>query len=216
MINLINTERFVMGKKLGKSDKPEKEDRKARLVQSAIKCFAKKGVAQTTMREIAQKAKVDQPLMHYYFKTTDELYVDVIRVVLEGIKSASVQNQERTQDPLKRLREYIAGTFKWARENPEHFSIWMYFYYLSVFKPEFTKLNREIRLTGRDRIALMIHQGLEQAKFLIPPGQSVQDLALNIQGFITGNCIMVASEDGDWAHAEQMTVEGCFNWLSVK
>lgn len=199
-----------MGRKL------EKTDRKARLVQSAIDCFIKNGVAQTTLREIAQRAKVDQPLLHYYFKTTDELYVEVIRVVLEALKAASVQPSEAALDPVEMMREYIAGTFEWARNKPGHFSIWMYFYYLSSFKPEFLKLNQEIRLGGRDRIALMIHRGVELGRFQMPAGRSVQDLALSIQGFMTGNCIMVASESGDWSRFSQLTIDGCLSWLGVQ
>ena len=193
--------------------KPVKTDRKALLVQSAIECFIKKGVAQATMREIADKAGVDQPLLHYYFKSTDELYVEVVRKVLESLRQTSVPASVESPDAATVLREYISGTFAWARDNPGLFSIWMYFYYLSSFKPEFLKLNQEIRHVGRSRIAMMIHQGIEQGKFNIPKGKSVQDLALMIQGYLTGACILVASEKGDWAHAMRVTIEGSLAWL---
>ena len=66
--------------------KPKKPGRKAKIVAAAIDCFSKAGVAQTKMSDVAEKAGVDQPLIHYYFPSLESLYIDVVNEVLEHLK----------------------------------------------------------------------------------------------------------------------------------
>jgi AcrR family transcriptional regulator len=201
---------------MARAKKQDSVDRRERIVQAAVKCFVRNGVAQTTLREIACEAKVDQPLVHYYFKSTEDLYSAVVEVVLASLREATTTTAQTQHDAVRTLTRYIEGTFEWAKENPGYFSIWMYFYYLSTFTPGFARLNRSIRDAGRDRIALMIHRGVEQGAFAVTEGQSVQALAGNIQGLMTGNCIVVASEErGEWARYMRMTVQGCLGWLGA-
>lgn len=180
---------------LKKPPASKKEDRKARIVQAAIDCFVASGVAETTMSQVAQRAKVDQPLIHYYFPSREALYQEVFRVVLESLKAASLEPFGKTaNDPVKALVAYVRAPFEWALKEPGLFSIWMYFYYLASFQPLFARLNAEIRQTGRERIAVLIYDAMERGKLRPPPGQTVRDAALVVQGLITGNVTLFSTE----------------------
>lgn len=177
-----------------------KIDRKARIVQAAMKLFIEQGVAQTKMAEIADKAGVDQPLIRYYFPTLDSLYAEVVAVALEDLKQASLQAVAQAgSDPGQLLVNYVRAPFEWGSRNPGPGSLWLYFYYLASFNPQFSLLNRTIRETGRDRITVMLYTGIEKGAFRLPPGLSVPELALALQGLITGNTIMAFTEGhNDW------------------
>ncbi len=52
-------------------------DLRARILDAAIDCFARRGIAATTVRAIATAADVTPALLHYYFETKQKL-VDVV------------------------------------------------------------------------------------------------------------------------------------------
>jgi AcrR family transcriptional regulator len=169
--------------------------RKDLIVEAAIVCFYKNGVGQTRFNEIAATAKIDQPLIHYYYPTFDDLFIEVVNKVLESLKVTTFHwISKNPNDIEKTLFNYSLAPFYWIKENPALFSLWLHFYHLASFNPRFSKLNAIIRETGRDRISLMLFDGLEKGVFSKDKTLSVKERASIIQGLITGNSIMAATE----------------------
>src|SRR5262245_59847542 len=146
--------------------KKGQRSRKEAIVKAAIECFAKNGVAQTTMSQIAEKAKVDQPLIYYHFPTSQALHVEVFQFALESLKEESLKALESKKQmfSLEALLRYARAPFVWAKKEPELTSIWMYFYYLASFDPTFRDMNQKIRQMGRERILVILYQGLEKGE----------------------------------------------------
>ena len=61
-----------------------KSNVRARLLQAAVRLFSEQGVAGTTVAEIAQRAGVTSAMVHYYFKTKDQLLDAVVAEKLIG------------------------------------------------------------------------------------------------------------------------------------
>ena len=61
-----------------------KSEVRARLLQAAVLLFPEQGVAGTTVAEIAQRAGVTSAMVHYYFKTKDQLLDAVVAEKLIG------------------------------------------------------------------------------------------------------------------------------------
>ena len=57
---------------------------RAKLLQAAVDLFAEQGVAGTTVAEIARRAGVTSAMVHYYFKTKDQLLDAVVAEKLIG------------------------------------------------------------------------------------------------------------------------------------
>jgi AcrR family transcriptional regulator len=194
--------------------KSSKSDRKAAIVQASIELFIKYGVTETKMKQVAALAKVDQPLIHYYFPKADLLYLEVIEWVSNHAIEASAEVAKVETDPVKELTAYLVGTLDWARENPGLFSIWLYFYYLAAFNPTFSALNLKYNDVARQRIGLYIYKGLEKGIYRLPEGASVAEIALSIHGIILGNTIISATEGtvrAELFRAE--TLRSCFHLL---
>jgi TetR/AcrR family transcriptional regulator len=49
------------------------DDLRARLLDTALDCFAAEGIAATTLRRVAVRAQVTPALLHYYFGNKDQL-----------------------------------------------------------------------------------------------------------------------------------------------
>ena len=62
-------------------DRPRARDSKTRdtLIDATIQIMVEEGYAAATSRRVATKAGVKPALVHYYFPTMDELYLDVFR-----------------------------------------------------------------------------------------------------------------------------------------
>jgi len=55
------------------------DDPKQRILDAAFKEFAANGKAGARMQSIAERAQVNQAMLNYYFKSKDELYLEVVR-----------------------------------------------------------------------------------------------------------------------------------------
>jgi AcrR family transcriptional regulator len=55
------------------------DDTKQRILDAAFKEFAANGKAGARMQSIAERAQVNQAMLNYYFKSKDDLYVEVVR-----------------------------------------------------------------------------------------------------------------------------------------
>ncbi|NVB37443.1 helix-turn-helix transcriptional regulator [Pseudenhygromyxa sp. WMMC2535] len=63
------------------------------ILRAAISCFAESGLQATSMREIARRARVTQPLIHHYFGSKNGL----IEAVLEASLEASLEDYKEVQ-----------------------------------------------------------------------------------------------------------------------
>jgi AcrR family transcriptional regulator len=84
-------------------------DVRARLLDAAVRLFAEQGVAGTTVAEIAARAGVTSAMVHYYFKTKDQLLDAVVAEKLVGEFIASVAGAlDRGEfDPLALVEQLV-------------------------------------------------------------------------------------------------------------
>ncbi|MGE3975493.1 MAG: TetR/AcrR family transcriptional regulator [Bdellovibrionales bacterium] len=170
---------------------------KNKIIDAAFFCFAESGVGTTKLTQIAAKAGVEAPHMHYYFPTFEALFTEVVNIALEDLRAYSVRNIEKGRgDPRKALDLYVKAPFEWAKERPTYLPVWMYFYHLAACDKKFGRLNRNIREIGRDRISLLIYKGIETGQFKKNSEFEVPELATLIQGLMTGHGVLAASEEG--------------------
>ncbi len=90
--------------------KPGKDgpDVRAKLLDAAVRLFAEQGVAGTTVAEIARRAGVTSAMVHYYFKTKDQLLDAVAAEKLVGEFIAFVAGElDRGQPEPLALVEHL-------------------------------------------------------------------------------------------------------------
>ena len=83
-------------------------DVRAKLLDAAVRLFAEQGVAGTTVAEIARRAGVTSAMVHYYFKTKDQLLDAVVAEKLVGEFIAFVAGElDRGQPEPLALVEHL-------------------------------------------------------------------------------------------------------------
>lgn len=192
-------------------------NRREKIVSAALSAFIESGIAPTTMRDIAKRARVDPPLIHYYFKDLESLHLAVISLVLEDLKTYSLREASRWPNhPEKWIAAYMKAPLIWIRERPELIFLWVYFYALACRPGPFRDLNQEIRKTGRDRITLKVFEGIEKGVFELEPGLSAAEAGLEIQSWMTGSAILFATEkEVDYVTSVKALQRRIFSFLGV-
>lgn len=61
------------------TDEPEGQTVKQRLLQAALDFFTEKGYAASSVREIVEAAGVTKPVLYYYFKNKEGIYLELFR-----------------------------------------------------------------------------------------------------------------------------------------
>lgn len=102
---------------------------RARLLKGASSLFSKKGYTATTVREIVAAAGVTKPVLYYYFKNKEGLYLTLMKEAFSKL-DALIQSvgdfEGSTEEKLRRLCEQ---TFTLIQENVEIVRVMYSFYY---------------------------------------------------------------------------------------
>ena len=80
---------------------------KAKLVDVARQLFAKKGVEDTTMNDIAVASRKGRRTLYTYFKSKEQIYMAVVESELEMLSDRLTEAAERAVSPDKKILELI-------------------------------------------------------------------------------------------------------------
>jgi TetR/AcrR family transcriptional regulator, transcriptional repressor for nem operon len=84
-------------------------DKRARLVQAAVKLAHERGFATTTLADIAKEAKVPLGDLYYYFKTKDQIAEAIVAKRLSGFRTFQ-ESLPQSQSPKERLLAFVEAT----------------------------------------------------------------------------------------------------------
>lgn len=88
-----------------------------RILDAAQEVFATYGYQGATIDEVATRAGISKPNLHYYFKRKRDLYLAVLRRTLE-IWLVPLRELDRTGDPAVEIGNYIAQKVQLSRQFP--------------------------------------------------------------------------------------------------
>ncbi len=93
----------------------EKQQRINSILDAALRVFAEKGFYSARMEDIAEKAEFGKGTLYYYFKTKEELYLELLKREeekltreLEDLSYEKDTPEELTQKLIKFFTEYFA------------------------------------------------------------------------------------------------------------
>ncbi len=94
------------------------EDKRAAILRAALGLFSRFGLHGTSVDQVAARAAVSKSNLLYYFANKEELYVSVLRdlldVWLEPLRTFSVE-----QDPRQAIGDYIRRKLVISRDRPD-------------------------------------------------------------------------------------------------
>ncbi|MCS0504846.1 HTH-type transcriptional regulator RutR [Ancylobacter sp. GSK1Z-4-2] len=94
------------------------EAKRSAILDAALGLFSRNGLHGTTVEQIAEQAAVSKTNLFYYFASKEEVYVDVLRRLLDQWL-APLRALERDSDPVKGIADYIRRKVEFSRSHPE-------------------------------------------------------------------------------------------------
>lgn len=103
----------------------EKRARQQAILKAAQSVFFEKGLEQTTVDDIAEKAELSKGTLYLYFQSKEELYISVFLKGLDILTDQFTQLQERINGsrPDALIREMAEIYYNFFMEYPEYFYI---------------------------------------------------------------------------------------------
>jgi TetR/AcrR family transcriptional regulator len=89
----------------------------AKILGAAEAVFAEHGFSGAAMSEIARRAGIPKPNLHYYCKTKEELYRRVLQRILQ-LWLGTADEIRPDADPAEALAHYVAAKIELARARP--------------------------------------------------------------------------------------------------
>ncbi len=92
---------------------PQAGDVKARerLLRAAVKLFARKGYAATSVNEIVAAAGVTKPILYYYFDNKEGIYIEILNDAYGSLDRILDQALEWEGTAIQKLRRLAAESF---------------------------------------------------------------------------------------------------------
>lgn len=95
----------------------EKLARRAEILAAARKIFAEKGLHETTLDEIAEKAELAKGTLYGYFENKDDLFFSVLGEAVHNVEDAINQAANSKQPPAEKITGMIKTMLTLFEEN---------------------------------------------------------------------------------------------------
>ena len=102
------------------SNQQIREERTAQIVEVAAKVFARRGLAETKITDIAAAGEMSQGLVYRYFASKEEIFATVVERAMNGAVRLAQQAREQPGTPWEKLSWIIAQTLPDLRERPAY------------------------------------------------------------------------------------------------
>ncbi len=89
------------------------------ILNTARKHFVQKGFAAARMQEIADEAQINKAMLHYYFRSKDKLYQEVVRRTLGQIFPKLATAMTSDGNVLERTKHIVETYIDTILEHPE-------------------------------------------------------------------------------------------------
>lgn len=159
---------------------PPVEDVRDRIVTSALRYFAEKGYAGTSLREIAEAARTTKPMIYYYFKSKEGLYISTLGDLLQQFADAIDQATHPDDDPCEKLREFADAYLRYFQSQEPHAA----FVVREVFglgADIMNEFGRNLDERIRSRLTRVLEEGVRQGIFR---GGDIDACTIGIMGIL--------------------------------
>jgi len=106
----ILTDRSAIKKDIGMAPKiVDKQKKRSQIIESAIRVFARFGLANTRMIQIAEAAGIGKGTIYEYFPSKEELFVAAFRAFADNADRQIAKRIRKLDDPVEKLRSYFTA-----------------------------------------------------------------------------------------------------------
>ena len=135
-----------------------------RIMDAALKLFARYGYAAVSMRQIAAEVGVQAGALYNYTPDKQSLLFDLLRQHMEALLSARAE-RPAGPDPVARLEDFTRFHIRFHLERPD--DVFISYMELRNLSPENFTAIEALRRTYEDQLETILRQGVAQGLFAV-------------------------------------------------
>ena len=101
---------------------PSDFEKKEKIISAATSLFSRFGLEKTTMEDIAKAANKGKSSLYYYFKSKEEVFAEVIKKEIAGLKTAIIEAIEKEDDPYNKFRKFVDARLNYLSEKADQYT----------------------------------------------------------------------------------------------
>ena len=101
----------------------ERERKRRRILDTALKIFSTKGYSPTVLEEIAQEAGIAKGTLYLYFRDKEDLFYNTIMNVIEKLIGILKEKIDDTMNPMQILRDVAFIQLSFFSRNRDFFAL---------------------------------------------------------------------------------------------
>jgi AcrR family transcriptional regulator len=180
------------------------DERRAAIVDAALSVAVRKGLASTTVRDVAAEMGTSSGLIHHYFASMDDVLAAAFERVATQDLVTSASAMADADDPLEALRvffrTYTPADKDWA------FQLWLDAWAEAARRPAVRATSSRLNMAWQHLLETTIHDGVAAGSFRCadPTGAAWRTLSL-----LDGLALQVV------AHGTTLTRDDVIGWSTA-
>ncbi len=138
-------------------------DRRAAIVAATVSVAVRKGLASTTVRDVAAEMGTSSGLIHHYFASMDEVLAAAFERVASADLEVSARRMAAASTPVAALRSFF-GTYAPA-DKDWAFQIWLDAWAEAARRPAVRATSRRLNLQWQGLVEDVIRAGVADGSF---------------------------------------------------
>jgi len=156
--------------------------KKERILETATDIFSRFGIKKATMDEIAQKVRMGKSTLYHYFKSKEEIFLEVVKRESDTLKENLKKEVEKAITPQNKFRAYAKARMKYLKELINYYNT-LTDAYLEIYP--FTKdIQRDFENFELNSLSTIFKEGIKKDVFNIPnPKLAARMVMIAFKGF---------------------------------
>lgn len=146
-------------------------ERREAIVAATLSVILDKGLAATTVRDIAERMGTSSGLIHHYFPSMDDVLAEAFDVAATADLELTREAVRSGTTPLARLQLFFAS---YTRADEDwSFQLWLDAWAEAGRRPAVQATSRRVNIAWQELLAEIITQGVTTGEFICPhPGDA--------------------------------------------
>ena len=120
------------------------------IIRATIRCLARSGFSQLTMKRLSEEAGISQGILHYYFKDKRAILAAAAEHVMDDLDLRAKSEFKNARDPKDQLRGMIKACLTVATVDREFWTVFMALWGESLHDPALALLNKKTYRRARE------------------------------------------------------------------
>ncbi len=155
----------------------DKSETEKKIFEAARDVFHRRGFDGARMQEIADKAKINKALLHYYYRSKDKLFEAVFREALKRIGPIMFEALDREIPLEKKLKMFVSNYIDLVTKHP--FIPGFIMHEMHTNKTRFKTFLRENKhgIIKLNKLKAQLKEGIDKGQY---KNVSVEQLIINV------------------------------------